>query len=379
MALKLFNTLTRSVEEFTPLDPSGKRVGMYCCGPTVYDVAHIGNFRTFVFADLVRRYLEFKGYAVRHVMNITDVEDKIIARVREANIPLREFTAKLETAFFDDLKALGCLTPHETPRATEFIPEIIALIEKLMARGLAYKAPDGSVYFSIEKYRGGGGVYGQLSKLNFDEMRVGERVKNDEYAKEAVADFALWKARVPEDGAVFWPSPWGEGRPGWHIECSAMSMKLLGPGFDLHLGGEDLVFPHHEDEIAQSEGAGVLPAGGRFVKPWMHGAFLLAEGRRMSKSLGNFYVPRDLMAKGFTGREIRYLLMTAHYRETFNFTLKGLESARESLRRIDECLAKLREIAGGTQAAPEPPLLAGVAERLDKGLNVVGGWAGGFE
>jgi len=172
-----------------------------------------------------------------------------------------------------------------------------------MARGLAYKAPDGSVYFSIEKYRGGGCVYGQLSKLNFDEMRVGERVKNDEYAKEAVADFALWKARVPEDGAVFWPSPWGEGRPGWHIECSAMSMKLLGPSFDLHLGGEDLVFPHHEDEIAQSEGAGVLPAGGRFVKHWMHGAFLLAEGRKMSKSLGNFYVPRDLMAKGFNGRE----------------------------------------------------------------------------
>jgi cysteinyl-tRNA synthetase len=379
MALKLFNTLSRSVEEFTPLDPSGKRVGMYCCGPTVYDVAHIGNFRTFVFADLVRRYLEFKGFTVHHVMNITDVEDKIIARVREANIPLREFTSKLEAAFFEDLKALGCLMPHETPRATEFIPDIIALIEKLMARGLAYKAPDGSVYFSIEKYRGGGCVYGQLSKLNFDEMRVGERVKSDEYAKEAVADFALWKARVPEDGAVFWPSPWGEGRPGWHIECSAMSMKLLGPGFDLHLGGEDLVFPHHEDEIAQSEGAGVLPAGGRFVKYWMHGAFLLSEGRKMSKSLGNYYVPRDLMAKGFTGREIRYLLMTAHYRETFNFTLKGLESARESLRRIDECLVKLREIAGSTQAAPEPALLASFAETLDNDLNISGAWGVVFE
>jgi len=379
MALKLFNTLTRSVEEFTPLDPSGKRVGMYCCGPTVYDVAHIGNFRTFVFADLVRRYLEFKGFAVRHVMNITDVEDKIIARVREANIPLREFTSKLETAFFEDLKALGCLTPHETPRATEFIPEIIALIEKLMARGLAYKAPDGSVYFSIEKYRGGGCVYGQLSKLNFDEMRVGERVKNDEYAKEAVADFALWKARVPEDGAVFWPSPWGEGRPGWHIECSAMSMKLLGPGFDLHLGGEDLVFPHHEDEIAQSEGAGVLPAGGRFVKYWMHGAFLLSEGRKMSKSLGNYYVPRDLMAKGFTGREIRYLLMTAHYRETFNFTLEGLESARAALSRIDSCLSALLELKGLEKAEPDSEVLATVSEALDDDLNVSRAWGLVFE
>jgi cysteinyl-tRNA synthetase len=379
MALKLFNTMSRSVEEFTPLDPSGKSVGMYCCGPTVYYVAHIGNFRTFVFADLVRRYLEFKGFAVRHVMNITDVEDKIITRVREANIPLREFTSKLEKAFFDDLKALGCLMPHEAPRATEFIPDIIALIEKLMARGLAYKAPDGSVYFSIEKYRGGGCVYGQLSKLNFDEMRVGERVKNDEYAKEAVADFALWKSRVPEDGAVFWPSPWGEGRPGWHIECSAMSMKLLGPGFDLHLGGEDLVFPHHEDEIAQSEGAGVLPAGARFVKYWMHGAFLLAEGRKMSKSLGNFYVPRDLMAKGFTGREIRYLLMTAHYRETFNFTLEGLQSARRSLARIDGCLVKLREIAGSTQAAPESALLAAFADVLDNDLNISRAWGVVFE
>ena len=223
MALKLFNTLTRSVEEFAPLNPAGKQVGMYCCGPTVHDSAHIGNFRTFVFADLTRRYLEFKGFAVRHVMNVTDVEDKIIARVRAANTSLKEYTSKYEAAFFEDLKALNCLMPHETPRATEFIPEIVSLIEKLMARGLAYQAADRSVYFSIEKYRGHGCVYGQLLKLNFEEMRVGERVRHDEYAKESVADFALWKARVPEDGAVFWPSPWGEGRPGWHIECSAMS------------------------------------------------------------------------------------------------------------------------------------------------------------
>ncbi len=333
MALRLFNTLSRSVEEFA--HRRVRKWGMYCCGPTVHDSAHIGNFRTFIFADLMRRYLEFKQFEVRHVMNITDVEDKIIARVRAAKTSLREYTAKYEADFFDDLKALGCLPPKEIPRATEFISEIIALVEKLIARGLAYQAADGSVYFSIEKYRGCGCTYGQLLKLNFDEMRAGERVKSDEYAKESLADFALWKARVPEDGAVFWPSPWGEGRPGWHIECSAMSMKLLGPAFDLHLGGEDLVFPHHEDEIAQSEGAGVQPPGQRFVKHWMHGAHLLVEGKKMSKSLGNFYVLKDLTAKGFTGREIRCLLLQAHYRETFNFTVQGLQGARTSLARID--------------------------------------------
>jgi cysteinyl-tRNA synthetase len=376
MALRLFNTLSRSIEEFAP---TGPQVGMYCCGPTVHDAAHIGNFRTFVFADLVRRYLEFKQFDVRHVMNITDVEDKIIARVRAAKTSLREYTAKYEAAFFEDLKALGCKPPKEIPRATEFIPEIISLVEKLIARGLAYKAGDGSVYFSIEKYRGCGCTYGQLLKLNFDEMRVGDRVKSDEYAKESVADFALWKARVPEDGDVFWPSPWGEGRPGWHIECSAMSMKLLGPSFDLHLGGEDLIFPHHEDEIAQSEGAGVQPPGQRFVKHWMHGAHLLVEGKKMSKSLGNFYVLRDLTAKGFTGREIRCLLLQAHYRETFNFTLDGLQSARTSLARIDECLGKLRELAGNTQTAPDVELLKNFAETLDEDLNISGAWGVIFE
>src|ERR1700733_11993596 len=341
MALKLFNTLSRSVQEFVPLDPQSKKVGMYCCGPTVYDFAHIGNWRTFVFADLVRRTLEFNGYTVTHVMNITDVEDKIIKRVRENKTTLREFTGQFETAFLDDLKALGCREPHQKPRATEHLPEIIALIEKLVARGVAYKANDGSVYFSIEKYRGCGCQYGQLLKLNFDELRPGERVSADEYEKESVADFALWKARVPEDGDVFWPSPFGEGRPGWHIECSAMSIKALGETFDLHLGGEDLKFPHHEDEIAQSEGA----TGKPFVKFWLHGAHLLVEGRKMSKSLGNYFTLRDLTAKGFTGREVRYRLLMAHYRGTFNFTLEGLAGAKTALARIDECVAKLRERA----------------------------------
>jgi cysteinyl-tRNA synthetase len=385
MALKLFNTLSRSIQEFAPLAPP--KVGMYCCGPTVYDFAHIGNWRTFVFGDLVRRTLEFKGYAVTHVMNITDVEDKIIKRVRENKTSLREFTGKYEAAFLEDLKTLNCLLPHHTPHATEHIADIIALIEKLIARGIAYKAADGSVYFSIEKYRGCGCAYGQLLKLNFDEMRAGERVKSDEYAKESVADFALWKARVPEDGDVFWKSETlGEGRPGWHIECSAMSMKVLGESFDLHLGGEDLIFPHHEDEIAQSEGA----TGKPFVKHWLHGAFLLVEGKKMSKSLGNFFTLRDLLAKGFTGREIRYLLLTAHYRETFNFTLDGLQGARTALARIDECLGKLREIAslgvppsGGSPVTPPeggtPNLLSAFTDALDDDLNISAAWAAVFE
>jgi cysteinyl-tRNA synthetase len=257
--------------------------------------------------------------------------------------------------------------------------DIIALIEKLIQRGIAYKAADGSVYFSIEKYRGCGCTYGQLVKLNFDEMRVGERVKSDDYAKESVADFALWKARVPEDGNVFWPSPWGEGRPGWHIECSAMSMKILGPSFDLHLGGEDLVFPHHEDEIAQSEGAGMQANGQRFVKHWVHGAHLLVEGKKMSKSLGNFFTLRDLLDKGFTGREVRYLLLTAHYRETFNFTLDGLQGVRTALARIDECLGKLREAAGWLSAAPDGKLVQQFTAALDEDLNISGAWGVVFE
>jgi cysteinyl-tRNA synthetase len=378
--MRFFNTLTRSVEEFVPRDPAGKKVGMYSCGPTVYDFAHIGNFRTFVFVDLVRRYLEFKGYAVTHVMNITDVEDKIIKRVSESKTSLGDYTAKYETAFLEDLQTLGCLRPHHLPRATEHIGEIIALIERLIVRGLAYKAADGSVYFSIEKYRGGGCQYGRLLNLNLDELRPGERVSSDDYAKESVADFALWKARAPEDGAVFWPSPWGEGRPGWHIECSAMSMKILGPSFDLHLGGEDLIFPHHEDEIAQSEGAGLQPAGERFVRYWLHSAHLMVEGKKMSKSLGNFFTLRDLLDKGFSGREIRYLLLQAHYRESFNFTLEGLQAAHKALARLDECLAKLRETGVGTSAAPDGDAwLSEFTAALDEDLNVSAAWSVVFE
>jgi len=370
MGVCLFNTLSRSIQAFSPLDPDGKKVGLYCCGPTVYDFAHIGNWRTFVFADLVRRYLQFRGFQVKHVMNITDVEDKIIRRVRETGKSLNDFTSQYEAAFLEDLTTLGCQLPHVLPRATEHIPEIITLIQRLIDRGVAYRAADGSVYFSIEQYRGGGCDYGRLVKLNFDEMRASERVNSDEYDKESLADFALWKARTSDDGQVFWPSPWGEGRPGWHIECSAMSMKVLGESFDLHLGGEDLMFPHHEDEIAQSEGA----TGKPFVQHWMHGAFLLVEGKKMSKSLGNFFTLRDLLAKGFTGREVRYLLLSAHYRETFNFTFEGLNGARSSLARIDECVAKLRELAGNEVAEPDAAVVAEFINAMDEDLNISAAW-----
>ena len=375
MGLKVFNTLSRSVEPFVPLNPAGKKVGIYCCGPTVHDFAHIGNFRTFVFADIVRRHLTFRGFDVRHVMNITDVEDKIIRRVNESGKSLAEFTGEFEQAFFADLEALGCQMPHDRPHATAFIGPIIKLIKKLESTGLAYKANDGSVYFSIEKYREAGNKYGQLLNINLDEMRPGERVSSDEYEKESVADFALWKARVPEDGEVFWDSPWGEGRPGWHIECSAMSMKLLGTSFDLHLGGEDLAFPHHEDEIAQSEGA----TGKPFVKHWLHGAHLLVEGKKMSKSLGNFYVLNDLLEKGFKGREIRQLMISAHYRETFNFTLSGLEGARKAMARIDECISKLRETAGEITAEVATEVIENFTAALDEDLNVSSAWAVVFD
>ncbi len=375
MGLRLFNTLSRETEAFVPLDPEGKQVSLYCCGPTVHDFAHIGNFRTFVLTDLLCRYLRFRGFEVNHVMNITDVEDKIIARVKEAGVALRDYTSKYEEAFFDDLAALGCARPDQVPHATDYVSEIIELIEKLVERGIAYRTPDGSVYFSIQKYQELGHVYGQLTKIDFEKMRPGDRVTNDEYEKDSIADFALWKARVPGDGDVFWESPWGEGRPGWHVECSAMSMKLLGPSFDLHLGGEDLVFPHHEDEIAQSEGACVHCGGERFVRYWVHGAHLLVEGKKMSKSLGNFYTLRDLVNQGFTGREVRFVLSSSHYRETFNFTIDGLKGGRTALRRIDECVGKLEELAGSETGEAHGELIGRFTDALDDDLNVSSGWA----
>lgn len=378
MALCLFNSLRRRIEAFTPLFPEADAIGFYCCGPTVYDFGHIGNFRTFVFADLLRRHLEFRGHRVNHVMNITDVEDKIIRQVAATGLSLAEFTGKYTEAFLADLATLACLKPHHLPKATDYIPQIIDLIGRLEKRGIAYRAGDGSVYFSINKYRGCGCRYGQLVTLDPEAQRRTERVSGDSYDKDDLADFALWKARVPGDGAVFWESPWGEGRPGWHIECSAMSMALLGPSFDLHLGGEDLAFPHHEDEIAQSEASGLQQEGRPFVKHWVHAAHLLVDGKKMSKSLGNFFTVRDLLNKGFVGREIRFLLLGAHYRETFNFTLEGLDASRSALARLDAAVAQLTERAGS--ATPEPdrvasPFEVAFTEAMDDDLNVSKAWA----
>jgi cysteinyl-tRNA synthetase len=358
MALQFFNTLTRRKEDFVPLNPP--RVGMYTCGPTVYNFAHIGNFRAFVFQDLLRRYLEYKGFEVKHVMNVTDVEDKIIRTVRESGKSLREVTDFYTQEFFRDLDALNIKRAHVTPRATETIPDMIKLIEALIAKKNAYVTDDGSVYFSIKSFKD----YGKLAHLDFDKLQFGARVQHDEYDKEHVADFALWKAWDEKDGEVKWPSPWGEGRPGWHIECSVMSMKNLGETFDIHCGGEDLIFPHHEDEIAQSEAA----TGKPFVRYWLHNAYLLVEGKKMSKSLGNFYTLRDLMAKGWTGREVRYALISAHYREQLNFTMDGLQAARSALQRIDEFLLKL----GDMHSVASAPFLSEFDAAMDDDLNISG-------
>jgi cysteinyl-tRNA synthetase len=373
MPLRFFNTLTRQKDDFVPLDPAGKKVGLYTCGPTVYNFAHIGNLRAFMFEDLLRRYLEYKGYSVTHVMNITDVEDKIIRTVRESGQSLAEFTGHFTTEFFRDLDTLNIRRAHVVPRATETIPDIIRLIEALIARQHAYVADDKSVYFSIGSFTG----YGKLSQRRLDEQVAGARVKQDEYAKEQMADFALWKAWTEADGPVKWDSPWGPGRPGWHIECSAMSIKHLGPSFDIHCGGEDLVFPHHEDEIAQSEAA----TGKPFVKYWLHNAHLLVEGKKMSKSAGNFFTLRDLLAKGWTGREVRYILLSAHYRDQLNFTMDGLQAARSALQRLDEFLLKIQDAAAGWgqpalptspvgRGGPTAPLAVSFDEALDDDLNI---------
>jgi len=357
--VKLFNTLTRTKQEFVPLDPAGKAVGLYTCGPTVYDFVHIGNLRAFMFNDLLRRYLEYKGYRVKHVMNITDVEDRIIKKVAASGQTLQEVTDFYAGEFFRDLDTLNIKRGHVTPRATESIPGMIALIEKLVAKKHAYVGDDKCVYYSIKSFPD----YGKLSHRHVGEQDTTvSRIKSDDYDKAEMADFALWKAWDEADGAVKWDSPWGPGRPGWHVECSVMSMQHLGETFDIHAGGEDLVFPHHEDEIAQSEAA----TGKPFVRYWLHNAHLLVEGKKMSKRLNNFYTPRDLMAKGWTGREIRYVLLSAHYRDPLNFTMDGLQAARSSLQRIDEFLLKL----DATPAGSVPGLESQFNAAMDDDLNI---------
>lgn len=340
MALTFYNSLTRRQQEFLPITPG--QAGLYTCGPTVYNYAHIGNFRAYMFEDLLKRTLLYLGFQVKHIMNLTDVDDKTIRGAQAAGCSLNDFTQKYKDAFFQDIAALRILPADVYPAATEHIDDMIAIIATLFAKGIAYQADDRSVYFSIAKWPS----YGQLVNIDHDQMRSGTRVKLDEYAKESVADFALWKAYDADDGDVAWDSPWGKGRPGWHLECSAMSSRYLGPTFDIHCGGIDNMFPHHEDEIAQSEAAN----GCRFVNYWLHCAHLMVDGQKMSKSLGNFFTLRDLFAKGHTGREIRWVLLGAHYRQSLNFSVKALDDARAALQRLDAVRRRLTELVSAPDA-----------------------------
>lgn len=330
--LTLFNTLGRKLEPFRPFVPGEARV--YICGPTVYNEVHIGNLRTFLFGDLLRRSLRYLGFQVTQVMNLTDVDDKTIQGAHKAGISLAEYTEPFVKTFLRDLDTLHVERVERFPRATENIPEMIALIKELIAKGHAY-VTDGSVFFKIATDP----QYGALSGFDLDQARQGERVASDEYGKEDVRDFGLWKAIKP--GEPSWDSPWGPGRPGWHIECSAMSMKYLGETFDIHCGGVDLIFPHHENEIAQSESA----TGKPFVRNWLHAEHLIVDGQKMSKSLGNQYTLPDLLARGCSPRALRYLFLSVHYRQKLNFTFESLDGAMGALRRVDEMRFRLQHAA----------------------------------
>jgi cysteinyl-tRNA synthetase len=360
----LFNTLTRAKERFIPLEEG--KVKMYTCGPTVYDFCHIGNFRAFIFEDILRRWLEYRGFKVTQVMNLTDVDDKTIKASQEHKIPLREYTQRYIEAFFEDLQTLNIEKAERYPRATDHIPEMIALTEKLMQKSYAYRGEDGSIYYTISKFRD----YGKLAKISVEELKPGARVKVDEYAKEEARDFALWKAWDQEDGDVFWETDIGKGRPGWHIECSAMSMKYLGETLDIHCGGVDNMFPHHENEIAQSEAA----TGEKFVNYWLHNEHLLVEGRKMSKSLGNYYTLRDLTAKNHDPKAIRYLMLSTHYRQQLNFTFEGLEAAKKTVDRLTNFMRRLLDANGKPSGEEVAQLMKSARhsfeEAMDDDLNV---------
>jgi len=362
--MRVFNTLTRSVEALEPIEPG--HVRLYTCGPTVYDFAHIGNFRTYVWEDLLRRTLKHAGFRVTQVMNITDIEDKIIAKAMAQKTTIDAVTAPYIDAFFEDIDTLGIERAEHYPRATTHIPEMIAIAKALEARGHTY-ASQGSLYFRIDSFGG----YGRLSDLAQREIKVGARVDSDEYDKDDARDFVLWKGR--KEGEPEWDSPYGPGRPGWHLECSAMSMKYLGESFDLHTGGVDNIFPHHENEIAQSEGA----TGHPFVKYWMHAAHLMVDGEKMAKSKGNFHTLRDLVARGHDPRAIRYLLLMTHYRSTLNFTFEALARAGQELARLDALMARLESepVPGGSDAAFDAKVSSFAAEfkdALTDDLNVSG-------
>lgn len=376
MALQVHNTLTRRLEEIVPRHGEGRKLSLYTCGPTVYAHAHIGNFRAYVFEDLLQRHLQERGFAVRRVMNLTDVDDKTIRGAHAAGIVLADYTRPFKEAFFEDAQALRLLPAEAYPAATdpEQIARMIAMIATLMERGHAYQAEDGSVYFRISSFPD----YGKLAHVDLEGQRPGQRVASDEYEKEAVADFALWKAWVPEDGAVGWESPWGKGRPGWHIECSAMATGLLGETIDIHCGGVDNIFPHHEAEIAQCECA--RHGNSPFVRYWMHCAHLMVEGSKMAKSAGNFFTLRDLFEKGWSGREVRYALITTHYRGSLNFTFDGLAAARTALGRIDAWRERLTETASSEIAGEAPGAATeGFFSSLDDDLNISGALAVLFE
>ncbi|MDR1498221.1 MAG: cysteine--tRNA ligase [Puniceicoccales bacterium] len=353
MAIRLYDTLTRSIKPLVPRDPD-LPYRMYCCGPTVYAPAHIGNFRTFLIQDILRRALETDGLSVRHARNITDVEDKTIRESQIEGIALSEFTARWKKKFHDDCAALNILPPHDEPSAVAHIPLQIAMIEKLIARRHAYTTPDGSVYFDISSYP----AYGKLSHLDISQLRTQTAAPAatptdvDEYERENLADFALWKSRKSADGPNYWQSPWGEGRPGWHIECTAMSTHYLGETFDLHGGGEDLCFPHHENEIAQAE-CSCSQKG--FAAHWFHSRHLMVDGKKMSKSLNNFHTLDTLLQHGAPAMAIRYALICGHYRSRLNFTLKSLEDAQTALARLERATARLLSLCGLTETDFAPP------------------------
>jgi cysteinyl-tRNA synthetase len=363
MSLMLYNTLTRKKEEFKPLE--NDHVRMYTCGPTVYNYAHIGNFRAYIFEDLLRRYLEYKDFRVTQVMNLTDVDDKTIKGSRSESISLAEYTQRYKKAFFEDIDSLGIERAEHYPEATKHIDEMVDLVKKLIERGIAYEV-GGNYYYSIGKFPD----YGKLAHIDLSGLKAGARIASDEYEKESVSDFALWKAWDDNDGDIFWETELGKGRPGWHIECSAMSMKYLGETFDIHTGGVDNMFPHHENEIAQSEGA----TGKTFVKHWMHCEYLIVDGRKMSKSLHNQYTLRDVLDKGYPAVAVRYILLATHYRQQLNFTFEGLNAARNALERYNDFYDNLKDYPGGVSDGEGDRvinrMLAGFEDALDDDLNI---------
>lgn len=322
--MKLYNTLTRTIEKFEPVKAG--EVGLYTCGPTVYNYAHIGNLRNYIFEDILKRALMFSGYKVKHVMNITDLDDKIIKACNGEKSNYVELTKKYEEAFFADIKKLNIISPNKVAYASKYIDKIVIFVSDLIEKGYAYKSDDGSVYFSISKFKN----YGKLSRLDKEGIKAGARVSQDEYEKENPADFVLWKAWNASDGEIFWETPLGRGRPGWHIECSVMSNDTLGETIDIHAGSVDLIFPHHENEIAQSE----AKTGKKPVNFWIHGEHLIVDGKKMSKSLNNFYILSDLESRGFNPVDFRYFVLGAHYRSKLNFTWEGISAAKNTRNRL---------------------------------------------